>query len=484
MRSLTHRLVVVVLLSELLLTITVTAINLGYERSQRYKAFDVMLRGRAASVLGAVEVDEQKEVPVLNTKAIDLPQSDRYNVYLDSGEQLGHSPNWVEPPANIILDRGQIGRFRAEYVHYRYITIQGSRKLDPDNAPSRTVGVIVFYASPTTSVRDALLHAGEFLIGANFLVLALSALLAATLVRRGMQPLQQLAIAAGSITATSWTFDPPQSARSLKELSGLAHALETTLLGLERSFRQQQHFIHDAAHELKTAVTIIKSSLQLLIYQPRTAEEYRAGVETSLIDCGRMEDLVQKMLTLARVEQLVTAGQINDRPTVEAGEAISQAIEHLRSVADLHSLQLETQLADNLTTLVSPDHWDTLATNLILNAIQHSQPGGTVTVSCQINQDTILFTVSDSGSGIPSDSIPYVFDRFYRGDPSRARTTGGTGLGLAICKAIVDSYAGKIQIESVLGQGTKVSVTLPSQSRPTLHSNGIGQSARREGEEG
>ena len=464
MRSLTHRLVVLVLLSELLLTLTVTAINLSYEQSQRYKAFDVMIRGRAASVLGAVEVDEDKEAPFLNIKAIDPQPSDLYEVHLDSGEQLGHSPNWIDVPAAATPRLGAISKFRLGHLRYRSTSLHGFRTLDPDDAPKQIVGVMVVYASSTLPIHEALVNAAAFLIGANLIVLALSALLAAALVRRGMRPLQELAIAAGSITTSSWSFDPPQSARSLRELSGLALALETTLQGLERSFRQQQHFIHDAAHELKTAVTIIKSSLQLLIYRPRTTYEYRSGVEASLTDCDRMEDLVHKMLTLATVEQQATSGHFDTLNPTNPSETICQVVEQLRSVAELRSLIIETHLAANLIASVSSEHWNTLATNLILNAIQHSSPGGKIIVASERHLGTILFTVTDTGAGIPTGSIPYVFDRFYRGDPSRARTTGGTGLGLAICKAIVESNAGHITIQSAPNQGTNVSVSFPARS--------------------
>lgn len=466
MRSLTHRLVVVVLLSELLLTLTVTAINLGYERSQRYQAFDVMLRGRAASILGAVEVDEDKEVPFLNSKTIDVPAADLYSVQLDSGEQLGHSANWVNLPPEPTQQRWTVSRFRLGHLRYRAISIKGFRNLDPENGPKRTVGVIVLYASSTLPVRQALVHAATFLFAANLIVLILSGVLAATFIRRGMGPLQELAAAARSITTSSWSFHPPQSARSVRELASLSSALETTLQGLERSFQQQQHFIHDAAHELKTAVTIIKSSLQLLVFKPRSAEEYRSGIETSLNDSMRMEELVQKMLTLANVEQQSSARPpLSASPTV-ASETIRNVIDQLRPVAELRSLTIQGHLSPHLTTPLSSDHWNTLATNLILNAIQHSTPDGQIVVSTEERPGEVIFTVADSGTGIPSDSIPYVFDRFYRGDPSRARSTGGTGLGLAICKAIVDSCAGQITIDSAPGKGTTVIITLPKPSNP------------------
>ena len=461
MRSITHRLVVVLLLSEFLLTVTVTAINLGYERSQRYKSFDVMLRGRADSVLAAVEVDEDSETLVLNGKAVEVPAGDRYEVVLDSGATLGHSANWTALPKELWARPDGIQKFHLDGMRYRRAMAHGFRTLDPDNGPKETLGVSVFYASATTPVTEALLHGAEFLVLANLLVLAVSGVFAAALVRRGIEPLQELAVAASGITSTSWRFAAPESAKSVRELRGLSDALEMTLQGLERSFVQQQTFIHDAAHELKTAVTIIKSSLQLLIYRPRTTTEYQSGIEACLTDCGRMEELVYKMLTLAQLEQQATQGRLREVTVRDRLEALQQVIEQLRPVADLRSVEIVERLAPTLVTQVSTEEWSTLAMNLILNAIQHSPTGSAVEVTTESTEDAVVLRVRDAGDGIAPESIPLVFDRFYRGDASRARTTGGTGLGLAICKAIVEFNGGEISVASELGVGTTVAVRFP-----------------------
>ena len=462
MHSITHRLVVLVLLSELLLTLAVTSVTLEYERSQRYKAFDVMLRGRADSVFSAVQIEDETDRPFLNTHAIDVPATDMFEVRLDSGPELGRSANWQQPSRSTPMQPGSVARFRIGRQKYRYVFVHGSRSVEiGDRPPAIDIGITVFYASPTAPVRDALLHASEFLVAANLLVLLLSGLLATALVRRGMQPLQDLAIAAGSITANSWTFHAPPSAQSLRELSGLAQALQITLQGLERSFRQQQNFVHDAAHELKTAVTIIKSSLQLLNYKDRNAFEYRHGVDASLADCGRMEELVQKMLTLARVEQQAAHGVMQHGHRTNVGDCIRQTLMQVSPVAELRGVSIASSLPPDMTSTMSEEDWGILVSNLVMNAIQHSNRNSSVIVEAAAHVGGIQLTVRDFGQGIPRDRVPYVFDRFYRGDPSRARNTGGTGLGLAICKALVGAHHGQITIESEEANGTTVSVMLP-----------------------
>src|SRR6204780_2356972 len=126
------------------------------------------------------------------------------------------------------------------------------------------------------------------------------------LLNRGLAPLRELAAEAAGVSADSWNFAPPQRARMVRELAPLTVALETVLTGLEHSFMQQRRFVGDAAHELKTAVAVLKSSLQLLTLKQRTALEYERGLERCQLDCERVEETVAKMLTLARAETNTT----------------------------------------------------------------------------------------------------------------------------------------------------------------------------------
>jgi signal transduction histidine kinase len=107
------------------------------------------------------------------------------------------------------------------------------------------------------------------------------------------------------------------------------------------------------------------------------------------------------------------------------------------------------------------DDAEVLCSNLIMNALQHSSPQARVSVTVQSHNRAIVLRVKDEGEGIPDAALPFVFDRFYRADRSRSRNSGGAGLGLSICKAIVERSNGTIQIQSAVGQGTEVTVTLP-----------------------
>jgi signal transduction histidine kinase len=244
-------------------------------------------------------------------------------------------------------------------------------------------------------------------------------------------------------------------------LAVLARALEAAVERLRDSIDQQRTFVNDAAHELKTAVTIIKSSLQLLESRPRSLDEYKNGLASCLADCGRLEDLVRKLLTLARLEQS-SGGELSSRGHTPFDECLRQIAGQMQPLADLHGIDFHLEVNNGVQALLPYEDCENLAFNLVLNALQHTPPGGHVMLRAKITENVAVVTIEDTGEGIDPLDLPFVFNRFYRGDRSRARTTGGTGLGLAICKAIVDAYGGQIDIESKLGRGTSVRVRLPA----------------------
>jgi len=252
---------------------------------------------------------------------------------------------------------------------------------------------------------------------------------------------------------------------AVAELAVLARALEAAMRRLGDSFNQQRTFVNDAAHELKTAVTIIKSSLQLLDSRPRSLDEYRIGLESCLGDCARLEDLVQKLLTLARLEQS-SAGELAASGSTDLTESLRTIATQMEPLATLRGINLKLNLEDGLQAMLPREECENLAFNLTLNALQHTPTGGSVTLRAATAEGIVRMEIADTGEGIDPNDLPFIFHRFYRGDRSRARTSGGTGLGLAICKAIVDAYGGRIEIESEPMHGTRVCVTLPGAATP------------------
>ena len=275
--------------------------------------------------------------------------------------------------------------------------------------------------------------------------------------------MQELATEAARVSVDNWSFNPPEAARKKRELAPLVNALEATLAGLQRAFNREREFMADAAHELKTAVAILKSSLQLLICQSRSSEDYKKGLVRSLEDCDRLEALACSTLTLARAEQRSDQGQSEDLEWIDLVNSCEQSVADLQSLAQARGVGLRCIANDDAIAKADFADLQTVWVNLLQNAIQHSPEGSTVTVRVATSEnDTASVVVEDSGSGIPPEELPYVFERFRRGDPSRSRATGGFGLGLSICKAIVEAYGGHIQIASSNGAGTRVSVSLPA----------------------
>ena len=359
---------------------------------------------------------------------------------------------------------GKLQRLSVGGKRYRALRIEGIRVVDPGEKGGGIVRhLIIFYGSPVDRVWSEIWEAVGFYAATSLCLLAVSGMLIFWLLNRGLAPLRQLAAEAAGVSVNSWNFVPPERARQIKELAPLTTALETVLTGLEHAFIQQRRFVGDAAHELKTAVAVLKSSLQLLTLKQRTALEYEQGIERCQLDCERLEETVAKMLTLARAET-------NSAPPTMAAdlaEVLRQVSDQFESMAELKHLRIILLAAEPVLVDVDPEQLQLLCSNLLLNALQHSPAGSLVQATVQHDGTQAELTIEDGGEGIAPEDLPHVFERFYRSDPSRSRNTGGTGLGLAICKAITSRWQGTIEIASDLGVGTKVSVRLPAAQLPS-----------------
>jgi signal transduction histidine kinase len=463
-RSIAFRLIAAVLAVELASAVLVGFLSLGYERHTHLSAFDIVLRGRADAVLGAVEdTDDPQDDVMLNQADLHVPDEDIYEVR--EGENLlGRSPNWSGAGGGRPLASGQeaFGRLDLNHRNYRLLFLQGTRVVDPGSPDGGKVHKIaIVYGAPTDLMWAEIRGAVEFYAAGSLALLLVTGPLIAWLLHRGLVPLRELATLAGRITVDAWEFSPPESARLTPELAPLTQAIESLLQRLEHSFARQRVFVSDAAHELKTAVAVVKSSLQLTAMKQRTAEEYESGLRRCLTDSERLEEIVGKMLILAREESPGAAA--GAALAAEMAVCLREAVERLETVAALRGVKVSVVApGSGCTVSVSAEECAMLASNLLLNAIQHSPPGSEVEARLGVKDGVVELAIEDHGEGIDAALLPHVFERFYRSDPSRARRTGGTGLGLAICKAIAERAGGSIAIASGLGEGTRLTARLPS----------------------
>jgi two-component system OmpR family sensor kinase len=233
------------------------------------------------------------------------------------------------------------------------------------------------------------------------------------------------------------------------------------LEGLHRAFTQQREFLANAAHELKTPVAILKSTLQSLLQRPRAAEEYHAGLEQALDDMARLEQLMHSMLRLARAEQWAAGSARRDLEAVEVAATCESALEHLAPVARERGVTIHFASNGPMPMRADADDLELVWSNLLENAIRFSPAGGDVQLRARSNGSRGYVEVEDNGPGIPQSELAHLFERFHRGDSSRARNTGGYGLGLAISKALIEAYGGTITPQSPPGQGMRMVVEVP-----------------------
>ena len=478
-RSIAFRLIAAVLAVELAAAILTVVLSFGFERHIHFHALEVIMHGHIDNLLGAVqESNDGKENVMLVQADLHVPKDDLYEVFDQNGSVLGRSPNWQGvAPESVPMGRDAFARVVIDGHRYHLMRRQGRRMVDPgEEGGGKPRTITVVYGSRINKVWEAIWTSVEFYaLGSGLLLLATGPLIA-WLLHRGLLPLRQLAAMASEVSVHSWHFNPPANARNTPELAPLTLALESVLQRLERSFLQQRTFVSDAAHELKTAVAVVKSSLQLLNLKRRTAEEYKAGVERCLGDCQRLEELVTTMLTLAREEGSGPASGTFQPADLDA--CLRLAVGDLETVAAVREIPIriapEAPVEGALVPMADED-CRLLFSNILLNALQHSTSGEGIEIRLSLEEarKTVLIEIEDHGEGIAPEAQPHVFERFYRGDPSRNRNTGGSGLGLAICKAIVVRAGGSIALASQPSAGTTVSVRLPlaQESEEKVHAS-------------
>jgi signal transduction histidine kinase len=454
--SLTGRAIAIVLMAELICAFAFSILSIWHEGRSRFHAFDVMLQGRSDSLLGAIQdAEDPGDNVTIDPRELRIPRDDIYAVYNAGGRLVGASAN---APASLLRPQGD-GIRTINVNHHRYRVLEREALRIIDRAETHGVGlrrpVTIIYASPTNHIWQEVIEAAGFYIALSVVLICLTAFILIVTLRRLISPIKELANEAVGVQGHSKEFRPPESALNVKELRPLAEALAQTIRKLQLALHMQHRFLSDAAHELKTAVAVERSTVQLLALRSRTAEEYSEGLVRILEDNERLEQLVARMLTLARFEEQGTSTSVG----VDLGCSAAKTAESLRQWIEARGVKLSVHVEKSGKVAVADEAAEILVSNLLMNAVQHSPSGARVSLSVSVEDDTrALLQIKDAGEGISSESLPHVFDRFYREDRSRSRSTGGAGLGLAICKSIVEGAGGSIRIESAIGEGTTVSV--------------------------
>jgi signal transduction histidine kinase len=341
---------------------------------------------------------------------------------------------------------------------YRQVQISNIPIMDTEGESSPNVRLDVTYATPSSPMAHQLLFAEMLIVLVSFAFMVVTFIFARVGIARSLGPLRDVARAAESIEPHHWQFDLPDSIEIQSELQPLVTALSATVDRLHGSFSQQSEFLGNAAHELKTPLAVLKSSVQVLLQRQRTPEEYGRGLEDMLEDIDRARRLVDGMMQVSRAEQ-----PLNGRRStkIEIAQSCASSVGQLRPMADARGVGLLLKCEAQPVVCGSAEDLELVWTNLLENAIRYARSEVIVRLKIDRSTDVAVVAVSDDGPGICQEELPHLFERFHRGDPSRSRQTGGAGLGLAVCKALVSNNRGTISVISNAGSGARFIVTFP-----------------------
>jgi heavy metal sensor kinase len=257
------------------------------------------------------------------------------------------------------------------------------------------------------------------------------------------------------------------------ELDQLSATINGFLDRIAAYLEQNREFTANAAHELRSPLAAIQSSMDVALNADRSIDEYKDLIGETLEECGRLRDLVNQLLLLAESD----AGRMEiGSETVPLDHIVEKSSEMFAGVAEAAGVELSLGQIENVPVYGNASRLRQVINNLIDNAIKFTPSPGKITVDLRYNRITreVLLQVSDTGMGIASEDLPHVLERFYRGDKSRQRRkAGGTGLGLSICDAIVKAHGGRIDVYSTVGKGTTVVVAFPPAEHLSPSDSGI-----------
>jgi two-component system heavy metal sensor histidine kinase CusS len=241
------------------------------------------------------------------------------------------------------------------------------------------------------------------------------------------------------------------------ELQPMVTAFDGMLDRLEDSFTRLSQFSADLAHELRTPIGNMLGEAQVALTRERSSEEYRSVIESTAAECERLSGIIDNLLFLARAE---SAEQQVERSLFNGRAALEKIASFYQTAAEDRHVDIACEGEGQI--FADQALFNRAISNLIDNALRFTADGGNIRISIAARDSHTEVLIRDTGSGIASEHLPRVFDRFYRGDASRS--SAGTGLGLALVKSIVDLHGGSSRIQSEAGSGTAVTLIFPNEN--------------------
>lgn len=373
--------------------------------------------------------------------------------------QLERPRGWQEPldEAGLVTTSPVFNSTRSRDAHLRVLSV-------PLVSPRGPAGVL--QVALNLSLLDAAQRTlATVLVVLAVILMAVAAIAGWLVTGRALAPLASATQIATNITrADDLSRRIPLAGSESEEVSQLINAFNDTLGRLEGLFTSQRRFLADVSHELRTPLTVIKGEVALIRRYRQIDEESLANVEAEV---DRLTRLVGDLLLLAQAE----AGRLPmQMKPVELDSVLLEVFQQMRTLSGEKN-EIRVEEIDQIQVPGDRDRLKQVLVNLISNAVQYTPAGGQVNLALRRVDSQAQLIIRDSGPGIPEADLPHIFERFYRGERSRKRSTSGGqtsgfGLGLSIAYWIVRNHNGSINVVSKEGQGTTFTILLPVYQEP------------------
>lgn len=419
---------------------------------QRYLAVnaDARITSRLQGLNAAIDAEANESVNALREElhefGIEMPEGELTAVKGRGGRDLLHAEGipeaklWSAPLKTI-------GDLWVGPLRYRALRTQ------------LTVNGETYDLAMATST----LEADQFIAQFRWLLLAAAPMLVLIasaggywMSRRALAPVDQLTTAARRISVDNLSQRLPVEPTG-DELERLGVTWNEMLSRLDESVQRIRQFTADASHELRTPISVIRTSAELALRRERDPEEYRRALGNIQREAEWMTHLAEDLLLLARADSKTLALGMK---LFDLNGVVLQATEETAPIAEVRGIVIRTRVAEPATVKGDERALHRVLTVLVDNALQHTPREGRIDVSTSMGDGEVVVEVRNSGEGIRPEDLPHIFERFYRGDPARTRGDGA-GLGLAIARSITQAHGGAIEVESEPGEGARFRIRLP-----------------------
>lgn len=448
---------------------------IGSVDSELRLGVEVLRRGFAESnetPYGFFRDDQLRAILLRQPPLRDFEATSLYVQFFDArGTLVGRSPNIgdgelatalaLDPQqfASALDGADQLTTLERGEIRMRVLTVPLTFT-NPVTRRDEVVGVLQV-ARSMAETEHALRLLFYALAGGGIVVLLAAARGGTWLTRAAFRPIDEITQTAQSIVRAEDLSRRVPVPPAADELQRLTVTINELLARLEELFTTQRRFIADISHELRTPLTAMQGNLEVLA---RGAVNDRQLLDESLDDMrrevARLIRMVNDLLLLARSDSGV---EIRREP-VELDTLLLELHRELRPLAGRVTLRIGEE--DQAVVIGDRDRIKQALLNLGVNALQHTPPGGVVTLSLTVRDGYAALCVADTGYGIASHDLPHIFERFYRADRSRSRNVGGAGLGLSIVRSVVEAHGGQVTVTSEPGQGSRFTILLPLASQP------------------